>query len=213
MNELDLIQGSPEWLAARAGSLGASQLGDALARTKSGWGASRANVAAQLVCERLTGQPTETYTNAAMTRGLEKEPDARTAYEFLRNVDVVQVGLRRHPTIKGTHASPDGLVGDDGLVEIKAPSSATHLDTLLGASAPLKYVYQCQWQMIVFDRKWTDLVSYDDRFRGDMQLHVRRIERLSDVEVRKLEDEVQEFIAEVDAKVAALEAQYEREAA
>ena len=213
MNDLDLVQGSAEWLAARCGSLGASQIGDALAKTRTGWGSSRANLAAQLVVERITQKPTETYCNDAMRRGLEKEPEARDAYEFVRNVDVTQVGLRRHPTIVGTHASPDGLVGGDGLVEIKAPSCATHLDNLLGASVPQKYALQCQWQMIVFDREWTDLVSFDDRYPADMQLVITRIERLSSADVTKLEDDVREFIAEVDAKVKALTARFQSVAA
>lgn len=213
MEDLDLIQGSPEWLSARCGSLGASQLGDALARTKTGFGASRANLCAQLVVERMTGRPTETYCNDAMRRGLEKEPDARIAYEMAKNVDVQQVGLRRHPKIAGTHASPDGLVGGDGLVEIKAPSSATHLDNLLGASVPQKYALQCQWQMIVFDRAWTDLISFDDRFPGEMALFITRIDRLPMAEVDKLESDVREFLGEVAAKVEALEARFRREAA
>jgi predicted phage-related endonuclease len=135
----ELIQGSQEWLNARAGSLGASRVADVIAKTKSGWGASRANLMAELIVERLTGAPvTDKFVNAAMIWGTEVEPQARAAYEFYKDVSVKQVGLVRHPTIGGTHASPDGLVGDDGLIEIKAPQTSNHIETLIGESCPSK---------------------------------------------------------------------------
>ena len=134
MNDLSqLIQGSEEWLQARCGSLGASQIHLALAKIKSGWGASRDNIMADLICERLTGEPTETYQSADMLLGQQREPLAREAYCWLRGVDVELVGIVLHPQIKGTHASPDALVPPDGLLEIKCPKRATHLATLCGA--------------------------------------------------------------------------------
>lgn len=207
MKVLDLIQGSDEWLAARAGSVGASQVHEAIAKTKSGWGASRANLMATLICERLTGRPAETFTNAAMAWGNEKEPDARRAYEFRYDVDVEQVGIVLHPTIVGTHASPDGLVGTDGLVEIKCPSSATHLETLLGQTVPAKYVTQMQWQMACTGRCHCDFASYDPRLPEAMRLFVRRVER-DDAVIAGLEKDVAEFLAEIDRKVADLTALY-----
>src|SRR4051812_34183970 len=108
-----LEQGSQEWLQARCGSLGASEVADAIARTKTGWGASRANTMAALIVERLTGVPQETFVSAAMKHGTDTEPQARAEYEFMRDVEIVQVGLIRHPFIAGTHASPDGLIGED----------------------------------------------------------------------------------------------------
>jgi putative phage-type endonuclease len=140
-------QGSIEWRMARCGSLGASQIADALAKTKSGWGSSRANLMAQLIVERLTGTPQETFQNAAMLWGIEKEPEAKAAYAFRTDSDIVDVGLVRHPVIEGTHASPDGLIGADGMIETKCPQSATHLDYLLTGSIPQKYLLQCQWQL------------------------------------------------------------------
>jgi len=212
MEHIQLVQGSQEWLTARCGSLGASQVHQALARTKTGWGAERANTMAALVVERLTGQPAPTFQNEAMRWGIETEPQARDAYCFHADVDVEQVGLFRHARIGWTHASPDGLVGADGLLEIKCPTSATHLDTLLGAALPGKYVTQIQWQLACTGRAWCDWVSFDPRFSGEMQLFVRRIER-DDAKISELERDVLEFLTEVAAKVDKLRETYERRAA
>lgn len=207
MKILDCVQGSPEWHQARCGSLGASQVADTLARTKSGWGASRANVMAQLIAERLTGTPAETYTNAAMQRGTEKEPEARLAYEFERGVSVAQVGLILHPAISGTHASPDGLIGDDGLVEIKCPLTSTHIDTLLSDAISEKYIKQMQWQMAVSGRAWCDYVSYDDRLPAEMQLFVKRTHR-DDAMIAEMEREIGAFLKELDEKLASLQSKF-----
>lgn len=212
MNILDVIQGTPEWLAARAGSLGASQVADALAKTKTGWGASRKNLHAQLVTERLTGQPTDTYCSAPMQWGKDNEAQARAMYCFTTGLDVVEIGLALHPEIKGTHASPDGLAGDDGLLEIKCPNSATHIETLTGAPIADRYIKQMQWQMRICDRAWCDFASFDPRLPDEMQLHVRRVDR-DDELIAELEAEVVKFLAEVDATVADLRERYMREAA
>lgn len=212
MTEAELIQGSPEWRAARCGSLGASQIAEALARTRTGWGAGRANVAAAMVAERLTGEPQEAYANAAMAWGTEKEPEAREAYAFQIGADVSVVGLVRHPSISRSHASPDGLVGNDGLVEIKCPNTATHIETLTVQRVAGKYATQIQWQLACTGRQWCDFVSYDPRMPTDMSLYVQRITR-DDAAIAELERDVREFLAEVDAKVAQLEALYRREAA
>lgn len=205
MSDLDLQQGSPEWIAARVGSLGASRVAEALAKTKTGWGASRANLLAELVAERLTGAAAAGFTNAAMQWGNDKEPEARSAYEFMADVDVALVGIVRHPSIAGTHASPDGLVGDDGLVEIKCPNTATHIETLLSQKVPAKYVTQMLWQMACTGRRWCDFVSYDPRMPEAMRLFVRRVER-DDAAVAQLEADVTAFLSELDAKVAELQA-------
>lgn len=203
----DLEQGTAAWRLARCGSLGASQVADALARTKTGWGASRANVLGQLVAERLTGTPIETYSNAAMQRGNEVEPEARAAYQFERGILVASVGIIKHPTIVGTHASPDGLVGPDGLVEIKCPNISTHIDTLLGQSVAGKYMTQMQWQMACTGRAWCDFASFDPRMPEAMRLFVRRVPR-DDKIIAELECAVVEFLGELDAKVAALTSKY-----
>lgn len=201
---LDVQQGTDAWIQARCGSLGASAVADALARTKSGWGASRANVAARIIAERLTGVPQESYTNAAMAWGTETEPQARAAYAFMHDADVVECGLFPHPSIKWTHASPDGLIGDDGLLEVKCPQTATHLEYLLSGKVPGKYLTQMAWQMACTGRQWCDFVSFDPRLPADLQLFVRRIER-DEVLIADLECEVQAFLSEVEAKLKALE--------
>jgi putative phage-type endonuclease len=208
----ELIQGTEEWKLARCGSLGASRLADAVARIKTGYGASRANLMAELLVERLTGIPTEGFVSPAMQWGTEKEPDARTAYEFRTDVDVVEVGIVPHPTIQGTHASPDGLVGDDGLIEIKCPNTAGHVETLLGDEIAGKYVTQMQWQMACTGRKWCDYVSFDPRLPESMALFVKRVHR-DDKRIAELETEARAFLAELGGKVAELLKRYEKIAA
>src|SRR6185436_7929339 len=172
----EIIQGSDQWKALRLGKVTASRVADVVARTKTGYGASRANYAAQLIAERLTGVPAETYTNAAMQHGTDTEPEARSAYEFYQGVTVVEVAFVPHPAIAEAGCSPDGLVGDDGQVEIKCPNTATHLETLLGQAVPGKYDTQVQFQMACTGRKWCDWVSYDPRMPEHMRLFVMRIE-------------------------------------
>lgn len=201
-------QGTPEWKAERAGKATASKIADIVAKTKTGWGASRANYMAQLVAERLTGQPTEGYTNAAMQHGTVTEPEARDAYAFAYDVDVEQVGFIPHPTIEWAGASPDGLAGDEGLVEIKCPNTATHIETLLGAPIERKYVLQMQWQMACTGRKWCDFASYDNRMPGSMALYVQRVER-DDLLIAQLETDVREFLKEVAQQVADLQSKFE----
>ena len=205
----EIIQGTPEWFAARLGKVTASRVADVIAKTKTGWGASRANYAAELIAERLTGTAAEGFRSAAMDWGTEKEPEARASYEFRHDADVVQVGFAQHPTIEMSGASPDGLVGADGLVEIKCPQTATHLDTLLGNPIPAKYLTQMQWQMASTGRLWCDWVSFDPRLPEAMRLFVQRVKR-DDELIGALEKQVREFLAEVDAKVIALNERYVR---
>lgn len=212
MKVLDLIQGSPEWLAARAGSLGASQLGDALATTRTGWGASRANLRSQLAVERLTGKPIDTYVNGAMQRGKDLEPQARAMYSLDTGHDVTEIGLVLHPVLEGTHASPDGLCNGDGLVELKCCGATRHIELLTGSEPEDRYVKQCMWQLACTGREWVDLAYFHPDFPDEMQLHVRRLKR-DDALIAELEDEVAKFLAEVAATVADLKARYLAEAA
>jgi len=203
MTDAAIVQRSPEWFAARCGSLGASQLADALAKTKSGWGASRANLRAKLVVERLTGQQEDGFASSAMIWGQEKEEDARTAYSFVTGNDVTEVGLYKHPTIIGSHASPDGLVGDNGCLEIKCPNSATHIEVLKTKQIAHKYILQMQWQMACADRQWCDFVSFDPRMPDHLSLYIQRVQRDNDM-LAILESEVAAFLVEVDEDVKAL---------
>ncbi len=213
MKVIDCEQNSAEWLAARCGSLGASSIADMVAKTRTGWGASRFNLAARIVCERLTGTPQESYTNAAMQWGHDTEPQARAMYEFMRDVAVQQVGLVLHPSISKSHASPDGLVGDDGLIEIKCPNTATHIETLLSEDVEGKYVKQMQWQMSCCGRAWCDFVSFDPRLPAEMQMFVQRVRR-DDEFIAELEREARLFLAEIDKTIATLSDKYlSREAA
>lgn len=207
MNTIECTQGSDEWIAARVGKVGASRIADIVAKTKTGYSTSRANYAAELVAERLTGKKTDGYTNAAMQWGTDNEPTARAMYEFMRNAAVTEVGIVLHPAIANAQASPDGLVGDDGLVEIKCPLTATHISTLRGGEIDGRYAKQMQWQMACTGRAWCDFCSFDPRLPAEMQLHVRRVNR-DPVMIAELEREVRTFLKEIDETVADLVSKY-----
>lgn len=210
----EIIQGTPEWFAIRLGKVTASRVADVVAKTKTGWGASRANYMAELIAERLTGEAAPSYTNAAMQWGTDHEADARMAYEFRSDATVDAVGFIVHPDIPMTGASPDGLIGFDGLLELKCPNTATHLDTLLGEPIDKRYITQMMWQLACSGRKWCDWVSFDPRLPESMRLFVYRVSR-NDELIASLERQVIEFLAELEAKVAALRERYDakREAA
>lgn len=205
-------QGTDEWMAARLGKLTASRMADAVAKTKTGYGASRANLMAALVAERLTGSPAVDFVNAAMQWGTEKEPEARNAYVFLHDIDVVEVGFIDHPAIGMSGASPDGLVGEVGLIEIKCPNTANHIETLLGQNVPGKYITQMQWQMACTGRQWCDFASYDPRLPPEMALFVKRVPRDAAM-IAELELEAITFLAELDATVSQLRQRYMRDRA
>ena len=196
-------QGSQEWHLQRVGKVTASRLADVMATIKSGEAATRMNYKAQLVAERLTGAPTESFTSGAMQHGTEQEPIAREAYERARGSIVEQVAFVDHPIIPMSGASPDGLV-DDGLVEIKSPNTSTHIDTLLQRKIPNKYNLQMQWQMACTGRKWCDFVSFDPRLPEHLQLCVIRVPRDEDL-ISECEYKVQQFLSEVDNLTSRLE--------
>lgn len=200
-------QGSPEWFSVRLGKVTASKISDVIARTKTGWGTSRANYAAQLVAERLTGTVADAYSSPEMRRGSEIEPDALAAYEFMMGAELTPVGFVDHPTILMSGASPDRLVGEFGLVECKCPNTATHIETLLGGSIPRKYVSQMLWQMACTGRAWCDFISFDPRLPPEMRLFVKRLQR-DDARIAELEKLVCEFLAEVGATVDQLQRLY-----
>ncbi|MFC0282425.1 lambda exonuclease family protein [Camelimonas abortus] len=205
-------QGSVEWLNARVGKVTASRVADVIARTKSGYSASRDAYMSQLLVERLTGIPAQQYTSPAMQWGTDTEPQARDAYSFLHNVRVEQVGLIEHPVIGMSAASPDGLVGADGLVEIKCPNTHTHIDTLLSERIPAQYEAQMLWQMACTGRDWCDFVSFDPRVPAELQIFVKRFHRDAE-RIASIEAEVIKFLAELDDKLSALRARYYRQEA
>lgn len=198
-------QGTPEWFAQRCGKVTASRVADIIAKTKTGAAAGRGNYMAQLAAERLTGQPVESFKSAAMQFGTETEPMARMAYETETGLMVSEVPMIEHPTIPMTGASPDGMVGEDGLVEIKCPNTSTHIETLLDEKVPSKYVTQMMWQMACTGRAWCDFVSFDPRMPQDMQLFIKRVPRDNEM-IATLEAEVIKFLGELDELLSKLQA-------
>lgn len=189
-----MLQRTPEWFDARCGKVTASRIADVMATVKTGEATSRANYRAEKVLERESGQAQDSgYVSYAMQRGIEQEAAAREAYEFMRRLDVVEVAFIAHPNMPDAGASPDGLVGDDGLLEIKCPEARAMLDALLGVEVDKKYVLQCQFQMAVTGRKWVDLCTY----REGCRLAIRRIDR-DDKWIAEIEKEVLKFLGEVE---------------
>ena len=196
-------QRTEEWFAQRLGKVTASAISNVIAKTKTGVSASRENYSTQLTLERLTNKQAEFYTNSAMEWGTATEPQARQHYELYRDVFVDEVGFITHPTIKMSGASPDGFVGEEGLVEIKCPESKTQMETLLNQKVPTKYIPQMQWQMACTGRKWCDFCSFDPRMPENLQIFVQRVER-NDEYIKMLEQEVIAFLVEIDQKVEIL---------
>jgi putative phage-type endonuclease len=196
-------QRTDDWFAARLGKVTASRVADVIAKTKTGYGASRANYMADLVVERLTGQKASSFSNAAMEWGTEQEPNAKAAYAAKTGILVEDVGFIDHPTVAMSGASPDGLA-EDGLVEIKCPNTATHLEYIFDGKPPQKYVTQMQWQMACTGRPWCDFVSFDPRLPERLQLLVVRVPRDDDY-IKMLEQEVTIFLQELDDKLNKLE--------
>lgn len=197
-------QGTQEWFMARLGKVTASRVADIIAKTKSGYSTSRQNYLAQLVVERLTKKPTEGYSNAAMQWGTDTEPLARAAYEIKHDLMVSEIGFVPHPVIAMSGASPDGLVGNDGLIEIKCPNTATHIETLLNDTIKSEYKTQMQWQMACTGRLWTDFISFDPRMPERHQMKIIHVVR-DDKIIQMLEDEVSKFLLEVTKTIERIE--------
>lgn len=212
MSTSAIEQGTPEWHALRVGKVTASRVADVARKLKSGGiSKDRDRYMGELIAERMTGVPSKRFVNADMDWGTLNESAARMAYSMFADADVEQVAFVVHPILEQSGASPDGLVGDAGLVEIKCPATHTHIATLLGAPIDPDYATQMLWQMACTCRRWCDFVSFDPRMPPDMQLHVVRFER-DDVRIAQLETEVRKFLAELDETEAALLRRY-REAA
>jgi putative phage-type endonuclease len=200
----EIVQGSAEWLALRLGNATASRLGAIMAQGRKGEpSATRANLMAELVAERLTGVPYQGYKSAAMERGNEVEPAARGAYEARTGVLVATCGYYAHPSIARSGASPDGLVGDDGLLEIKCPGTAQHLRTLQGEAIATDYLRQMQWQMECTGRQWCDFVSFDDRLPPNLHLKIIRVDR-DPMLIAEITRAVTAFLGELDQLEAEL---------
>jgi putative phage-type endonuclease len=195
-NFLRVEQGTPEWLMARCGCVTASRI-DVVSMKKGKTTAAREKYKFEVLTEALTGRVTEHFVSQAMEWGIENEGTARTAYELATGVDVEKVGFVIHPSIKRSGASPDGLVDDSGLVEIKCPATTTHLEYLLAEEVPEDYIPQMMWQMACAGRQWCDFVSYDPRLPEDFSLFIMRLHRNEEV-IASMEQEVIQFIGEVN---------------
>jgi len=192
-------QRSAEWFAARLGCVTASRVKDVMASGRGGApSATRKNYMMELLCERLTGQSggADLSRNAAAQRGVELEPFACMAYEADKGLMVVETGLVMHPTIAGFGASPDGLVGDDGVLEIKCPNTATHIATMQSERHDPQYEWQMLAQMACTGRAWADFVSYDDRLPEPLQYVCHRFER-DFKRIREMESEIKAFLEEL----------------
>ena len=200
-------QRTPEWYAARLGKVTASRVADITSKTKSGYSTSRANYMAELLCERLTGTKADGYVNAAMQWGIDIEPSAREAYQSLLGVLVEETGFVNHPDITMAGASPDGLIGDVGMVEIKCPTTSVHIDTLMSGIVPSKHMAQIQWQMACTGRNWCDFVSYDPRMPENMWMFVQRVDR-DETYIEEITKEVNLFLSELDTKISTLNQTY-----
>ncbi len=204
-SEEDYPQGSDEWQAIRAGKVTASKITDIMVKLKSGKpSAGRATYMGQLIAERLTGVKSESFSNAAMQWGIETEPQARAAYEFLNDVEVEQVAFVTHPTIENSGMSPDGLVGEEGLLEVKCPNTATHIDFLITKTIPKNYFNQMQWQMACKGSSWCDYMSFDPRMPEHLNKLIVRVDR-DDERIQAMEMEVIKFNSEIDEKLKILE--------
>ena len=198
-NYLTIQQGSCEWFEVRTGCVTASRVKDAIAKLKKGGeSAARRTYKLELLTELLTGHAVEHYVSLSMDFGTENEPLARAEYELSQNVEVERIGYVKHPLIKRSGASPDGLVGDDGLVEIKVPNTNTHLEYFLGEVVPDEYRPQMMWQMACSGRQWCDFVSYDPRLPREFGLFIVRLERDNKV-IAEMERDVELFISELNA--------------
>ena len=208
MSLADIKQRSDAWIKIRLGLVTASRVYEVLARQKNGKPyAARANYAAELIAERLSGEPAMSFVSAAMQWGIDRESDARAAYEFYRDVTVAEVGFVRHSML-AAGASPDGLVGNDGLIEIKCPNTATHIETLRTGAIDPAYLDQMQWQMACTGRQWCDFISFDPRMPESMAMWVRRHPR-DDARIAEMEAEVTAFLSEIEAAIADLCRLYE----
>jgi putative phage-type endonuclease len=195
-------QGTPEWLAERAGKVTASMLSNVMmAKTTAGY----QNYLAQLICERLTGEPVDTFKSAAMEHGNETEPQARAFYEMETGNDVVECGFIQHATLANSGASPDGLIGDDGGLEIKAPQPAKHIKNLMGGTIDKAYMLQMQWGMACTGREWWDFVSFNPSFPAHLQLHVQKVKRDQEM-IEDITAAVTSFLSEMESKLRVLEA-------
>lgn len=198
-NYIQVEQHTAEWYDLRLGKVTASRVADAIDFLKSGKpSAKREAYKMELLQELLTGAPAEHYVSSAMDFGIATEPRARAAYEMEREVDVERIGFVLHPGIARAGASPDGLIGEDGVLEIKCPTSITHLSYITGKLDPIEqYGPQMLFQLACAERDWCDFVSFDPRLPDDFAMHIVRFNR-DDKRIAEMESAVEQFIGELN---------------
>jgi hypothetical protein len=213
-----VIQGSPEWIEARLGRVTSSGVSAVLSKGRNGGiPITRNNYMDDLIAERMLGRPMDRiYMNDSMSWGTACEAEARTFYALTRDVDVEQVGFIDHPTIPMAGCSPDGLIGEDGFVEIKSPNTDTHLETCRKGTVPSKYIKQVLWQAACMpSRKWVDFCSYDPRLEDRSKRLFRKRLDLEEYreDIAQLEDAVRQFLADMEPVEARVRAFHRRAAA
>ena len=199
-----LDQNTPEWLMQRLGMLTASHMYDVTNKLKSGkYSAAREKYLMDVVIERLTGRAAEHFCTPAMERGLETEPRARAAYEIATGNDVDDGGFWIHPNLEWFGASPDGLIGKDGCLELKCPNTSTHLEYLEADVIPVEYAPQMLAQLCCTGRKWCDFMSFDDRLPESLQRFIKRFEPSAEL-LEQCELEAKLFLGDVILKLGKL---------
>lgn len=198
---MTILQRSEGWYADRCGKVTASRIKDVDAKPIKGKAHNALTLT--ILTERLTGVQEESITNKAMQWGIDQEPYAIAAYENETGNFVIGTGLIDHPVIKMSGASPDGLVDQDGQLEVKCPSSQTHLNTILTQEVPSEYVPQITWQLACTRRKWCDFVSYDPRLPEHLRLVVIRV-NAEDLDIAGIEQSVIRFNQKIDQIIAEL---------
>ena len=201
MQALEQEQRSDEWFQARMGRLTASRVYDAVKKTAKGnYYAARDTYMAELIAERISNKPMPSYKSWAMQWGIDQEGPAKEAYQLLKGTAVKDCGFIKHKGIPWFGGSPDGLVGDEGIIEIKCPETAKHLNTILTQEVDESYVYQMNTNMIVSGAEWCDYVSFDPRIEGEMSIFVKRFYLDEEIAI-EIEDEAKLFIKEMLDKI------------
>jgi len=204
MRTIKCVQGSAEWLEVRRGKITASRIADVLAVLKKGGeGAGRRNYRIEQIAERLSGRSEDHYVSPEMEWGSEFEPIARSAYEIATESMVDTVGFVLHPTFDFAGASPDGLVGKDGGLELKCPKTTTHIKWLMAGVVPEEHQDQCLWNMACCQRQWWDFMSYDPRLPEGLRVFMVRMPR-DDERIAEIESEVEKFNGEIEAAIESL---------
>lgn len=200
---MNILQRSDDWHSERCGKVTASRIKDLNAKPTKGKALNALGLT--ILAERLTGVQKEFFTNAAMQWGIDNEPHAITAYENQTGNFVVGTGLIDHPFIEMFGASPDGLVGEDGQIEVKCPDTTTHLNTLLTKQVPDEHIPQIASQLSCTRREWCDFISYDPRLPEALQLIIIRVSA-KDLGVEAIENDVRKFNKAIDDAIKILKA-------